>query len=70
MRGFGGKTWRKEPLARLMHRGADSIKMDPKLAGQDGVDWVIVAVGYCDWWVIVAVGYCGWWEQVTNRRVP
>jgi hypothetical protein len=28
-----------------MHRGADIIKIDPKIAGYDSADWVNVAGG-------------------------
>jgi hypothetical protein len=39
----GGKARRKEPLGRPKRRWVDNIKMDLRVVGWDGMDWIDMA---------------------------
>ena len=56
IRGFGGKTSRKEPLGRSKHRWEDNIKMDLQEVGCGSVDWIELAQDRERWRVLATVG--------------
>jgi hypothetical protein len=52
----------KRPLGRPRRGRVDSIKMDLREIGWDGVDWIDVAQDRSQWWALVVT--------VLNLRVP
>jgi hypothetical protein len=44
-----GKSERKRPLGRPVHRWVDIIKMDLREIGWDGMDWIVVAQDRDQW---------------------
>jgi hypothetical protein len=57
-----GKPEGTRPLRRPRRRWVDSIKMDLKEIGWDGVDWIELAQGRNQWRALV--------NTVMNLRVP
>jgi hypothetical protein len=57
-----GKADRKRPLGRPRRRWADSIKMDLREMGWDGMDWINSAQDRDQWRALV--------NTVMNLRVP
>jgi hypothetical protein len=57
-----GKPKRKTPLGRPRRRWMDSIKMDVRDTGCDGVDWIDMAKDRDQWRALV--------NTVLNLRVP
>jgi hypothetical protein len=53
---------RKRPLGRLRLRWVDSIKMDLREIGWDGVDWIDMSQDRDQWSALV--------DTVLNLRVP
>jgi hypothetical protein len=43
VQGFGGKTWRKEPLGRPRRRWEDNIKMNFQDVECGDMDWIDLA---------------------------
>ena len=52
MHGFGGETWRKEPLQRPRHWLEDNIKRDFRKWDR-AVDWIVLAPDRTRWRVVV-----------------
>jgi hypothetical protein len=57
-----GKSEGNTPLSRPRRRWVNSIKMDLREIGWDGVDWIDMAQGRDQWRAIV--------NTVLNLRVP
>jgi hypothetical protein len=57
-----GKPQGKRPLGRARRRWVDSIKMDLKEIGWDGVDWIDMAQDRDKWRALV--------NTVLNLRIP
>jgi hypothetical protein len=57
-----GKPKGKRPIGRPRHRSVDSIKMDLRERGWDGVDWIELAQDRAQWRALV--------NTVMNLRVP
>jgi hypothetical protein len=57
-----GKPEGKRPLGRQRCRRVDSIKMDLREIGWDGVDWICMAQDRDQWRALV--------NTVLNLRVP
>ena len=62
MQGFGGETWRKEPLGRPRRRWEDNIKMDLEEVERGCGDWMELAEDRDRWGALVST--------VMNLRVP
>jgi hypothetical protein len=57
-----GKPEGKRPLGRLRSRWVNIVKMDLRVIGWDGVDWIDMAQDR-DWWRALV-------NTVLNLRVP
>jgi hypothetical protein len=57
-----GKPEGKRPLGRLRRRWVDSIKMDVREIGWDGMDWIHLAQDRDQWRALV--------NTVMNLQVP
>jgi hypothetical protein len=57
-----GKQEGKRPLGRPRSRSVDSIKIDLREIGSDGMDWIDVAQNRDQWRALV--------NMVMNLRVP
>jgi hypothetical protein len=57
-----GKPERKRPLGRPRRRWVDNIKMDLRVIGWDGMDWINQAQDRDEWRTLV--------NTVMNLRVP
>jgi len=62
IQGFGGETWRIEPLGRPRRTWEDNIKLDLQEVGCGDMDWIELAQDRDRWRALVNV--------VMNLRVP
>jgi hypothetical protein len=53
---FGWKTWRELTTWKTRHRWEDSIRMEVKEIGWEGVDWMHLAQDRDWWWAVVTAG--------------
>jgi hypothetical protein len=60
--GSGGKSQGKRPLGRTRRRWVNSIRMDLREIGWDGMDWIDLVQDRDPWRALV--------NTVTNLRVP
>jgi hypothetical protein len=61
VQGFGWKARRIKPLERPRRRWEDGIKMDLRVIGWGGVEWIHLAQDRDRWWAVV--------NAVMNLRV-
>jgi hypothetical protein len=59
---LSGKLVEKRPLGRPRFRWADNIKMDLRVVGRGGLDWINISQGRDQWWTIL--------NTVVILRVP
>jgi hypothetical protein len=60
--GYCGKARRKETLGRSRRKWADSIEIDLREIGRDGMDWIELSQDMGQWRALV--------NTVMNHRVP
>jgi hypothetical protein len=48
---FGLKTWKRQ-LGRRRHKWKDSVRMDLRDVGWEGVDWIHLAQHGDQWWAV------------------